>query len=159
MAKVYTRFNKRPTEPAPAGSKEEPNYIVTLNGNGEKVIEQHGFTNIYDIIQESADDVDIEKIVRRATLGDATALNKIVGTYMDVTDMPTNLAQAQQLVINLTNEFNKLPINIRREFNMAPEQYVATYGTGKWFEIMGLGKEEKNIEQRSREPLHETTAD
>lgn len=150
----YNRTNPRKVEPAPAGSKEEIEYTVYLNERGEKCIKETGRTNIYEMIQEQLEESKVENIVRRATLGDVNALNANHGTYMDVTDMPTTLAQAQQFVINATREFNKLPIEKRRMFNMSAEQYVAAYGNEYWMRSMGL---KENNEQRNREPLRDAT--
>ena len=73
--------------------------------------------------------------------GDTTALNRAQAAYLDTTDMPKNLQEAQNAIIRLKNEFDSLPIDTRREFNFSPEQYINEYGTEKWQKTMGLYKE------------------
>lgn len=139
--KYYTAYNTPETEAAPAGSKEENVYQINIDLNGHKIIEKIGVTNIYDIIQASLEQSKIENIIRRATEGDTNALNIMNGDYIDTTDVPKTLAEAQNFVIKAKNEFDQLPINIRREFNMSAEQYIAEYGKTSWIEKLGITKE------------------
>lgn len=139
--KFYTAYNRPTTEPAPAGSKEEPVYMMQIDLKGNKTLIQTGKTNIYDIIQESLEQSKIETIIRRATEGDPYALTMMNGQYIDTTDVPATLAEAQRFVIHAKEEFDQLPINIRRQFDMSAEKYIANYGTSNWLEIMGVNNE------------------
>lgn len=132
----YTAYNRPKTEAAPAGSKEEPVYQMEIDLKGHKHLIQTGKTNIYDIIQESLEQSKIENIIRRATEGDPYALDMMNGQYIDTTDLPTSLAEAQRFVIRAKEEFDQLPINIRRAFDMSAEKYIANYGNSSWMDIM-----------------------
>lgn len=136
--KYYAAYKTPTTEPAPAGSKEESVYQIDIDLNGHKVIKEVGKTNIYDMIQASLEQSKIENIIRRATEGDANALAVMNGQYIDTTDVPHTLAEAQNFVIKAKNEFDQLPINIRRQFNMSAEQYIAEYGKQSWIEKLGI---------------------
>lgn len=105
---------------------------------GHKTVVRVGETNFYNKIQEHAEECKIENIIKRATLGDMTALNKKTAEYFDATQMPTNLAEAQQAIIRMENIFAELPIEIRREYNFSPEQFIADFGSAKFNELMGL---------------------
>lgn len=142
----WTAYNRPKTEPAPGGSKEEPVYMMQVDLQGNKTLIQTGKTNIYDIIQESLEQSKIENIIRRATEGDPYALTVMNGQYIDTTDLPTTLAEAQRFVIHAKEEFDQLPINIRRQFDMSAEKYIAAYGTSDWLNIMGInnGHEKTN---------------
>lgn len=134
----YTAYEKPNTEAAPAGSELEPVYQTVIDKNGVKDLKKTGETNIYDIIQESLEQSKIENIIRRAREGDPTALGITEGQYIDTTEIPATLAEAQQLIIKIKQEFDKLPIDTRRKFNMSAEEYVAAYGTEAWAEAIGL---------------------
>lgn len=143
VAKIpfYTAYNKPKTTATPAGSKEEPVYQMQIDLRGNKTLVKTGMTNIYDIIQESLEQSKIETIIRRATEGDPYALTMMNGQYIDTTDVPNTLAEAQQFVIRAKEEFDQLPINIRRAFDMSAEKYIANYGTSDWINIMGIKNE------------------
>lgn len=149
--KYYTAYNTPETEPAPTGSKTEPVYEMTINLKGHKVLKKTGETNIYDIIQEGLEESKIENIIRRATEGDAYALNTMNGQYMDITDVPKSLAEAQNFVIQAKNEFDQLPINIRRQFDMSAEAYIAQYGTSEWLDKLGILENKKTPEKANNE--------
>lgn len=134
----YSAYNTPKTQAAPAGNKEEPVYTMTIDKEGNKKLIKTGMTNIYEIIQEHLEQSKIENIIRRATEGDPYALNVINGQYIDATDLPTSLAEAQSFVIRAKGEFDQLPINIRRSFDMSAEKYIAAYGTSNWLKIMGI---------------------
>lgn len=143
----YTAYNRPKTETAPAGSKEESVYGIEIDLNGHKIIKEKGKTNIYDIIQESLEQSKIENIIRRATEGDMGALAIMNGEYVDMTDVPQTLAEAQNFVIKAKQEFDSLPINVRRQFNMSPEQYIAEYGHSTWLEKLGISHNKNEINQ------------
>lgn len=152
----YTAYQRSKTEAAPAGTKEEPVYQMQINTRGHKELVKIGKTNIYDIIQESLEQSKIENIIRRATEGDPYALQTMNGQYIDVSEMPKTLAEAQQFVIKAKGEFDQLPINIRRKFDMSAEKYIATYGTNEWIENMEIGKN-KQKKETIPEMIHSDT--
>lgn len=150
--KYYRAYEHPATEPAPSGEKEEPVYQMQINAKGREVLVEIGKTNIYNIIQESLEPSKIENIIRRATEGDPFALQQMNGQYIDTTDLPTTLAEAQNFVIKAKAEFEQLPINIRRMFNMSAEQYIASYGTSDWMDNMGINRTEE-----TNAPINTTT--
>lgn len=141
--KFYTAYERAGTEEAPAGTKTEPVYQTVIDKNGVKDLKKTGETNVYDIIQESLEQSKIENIIRRAREGDPTALGITEGQYIDSTEIPESLAEAQQLIIKLKNEFDKLPIDVRRQFNMSAEEYVASYGSETWIKALGINNDVK----------------
>lgn len=151
----YTAYNRPKTQATPSGIKEEPVYQMQIDNKGNKNLVQTGMTNIYDIIQESLEQSKIENIIRRAREGDPYALETMNGQFIDATDLPTSLAEAQSFVIKAKNEFDQLPIEIRRQFDMSAEKYVATYGTEAWMNIMipkNSTDNTKNLTQPSTQP-------
>lgn len=151
----YTAYTRPKTEASPAGAKEEPVYKMEIEvKTGKKQLIQKGFTNIYNIIQESLEQSKIENIIRRATEGDPYALNVMNGQYIDTTEVPATLAEAQAFVIKAKQEFDTLPINIRRKFDMSAEKYIATYGTAGWIEALEITKKpaEKPTEKPAEKP-------
>lgn len=132
----YSKTKKRPTERLNVGEKEKTTYSMTVDKNGHKILKETGKTNFYEKIQENAEACKIENILKRATLGDSTALNRYVPAWFDATEYPTNLAEAQQAIINLENIFSTLPIEIRKEYDHSPQKFIADFGTEHWNNIM-----------------------
>lgn len=123
-----------------AGSEWQDTYSMRIGPNGEKELIKSGRENMRDRIQASAEDVKVENIVARASMGDTSALAITNGVYMDTTGMPKSLAEMQQLIINVTDEFYKLPLEIRQKFDHSPEKYIAEWGSEAWGEKLGIKK-------------------
>lgn len=155
---MYNWNHRAKTIPANPGSPTEPEYMMLIDENGHKCLKQTGETNTYNLIQESLEQTKIENIMKRAEAGDPFAINVMNGQYMDVTDVPNTLAEAQNFVIQATQEFEKLPIDIRRKFDMSAEKYIASFGTETWAKNLGIvlkkeeaAKEEKEVTKNESE--------
>ena len=74
-----------------SGTKIREEYIATTNENGEPILECIGRTNQYETIQANADSVNISKIMEKCSVMGLTALNQREGIYTDITDIPNNL--------------------------------------------------------------------
>ena len=138
----YHRTNKRGTTAAAAGSPDKQEYKIVVDDHGHKSVEPKSKTNLYAKIQEALPNVLVDNIIKRHTLGDPTALNKYAVQFMDVSGMPTTLAEAQQSIINMENIFSSLPVEIRKEYNHNPREFVADFGSARFNEIFGLNKTE-----------------
>ena len=132
---------------APAGERIEVRHRAEMDANGRRKLVPDVKVNIWDMIQSHAEECEIENIIRRALNGDPFALNKKNGNYMDITEMPKSIAEAQQLVINLKLQFDKLPLEIKNKFENNPELYIAQYGTDYWAEATGRKEEAQRIQE------------
>lgn len=132
------------------GDKFHPEYEIKVDENGHKTLVETGeHTNRYAKIQEDLESTKIENIIKRAQLGDPEALSRKEGMYLDLTELPQSFREAQDKIIKIKNEFEKLPIDIRRQFDMSPEKYIQEFGSEDWMKVMGFVKEtevEKPVE-------------
>ena len=118
-----SRTNKPKTIPAPTGNKFANEYSMQIDEKGHKILKKVGETNVYEKIQAGLEDTLIENILTRAAMGDTNALNRIQGNYIDCTEMPKTLAEAQNRILLLKSEFDGLPVELRREYNFSAEDY------------------------------------
>lgn len=123
---------------APTGDKIEVRHSAHMHDNGRRELVPDKKVAIYDLIQENKEDCEIENIIRRAVEGDPLILNKMAGTYTDVTGAPKSIAEAQQLMHNMRTEFDKLPADVRSKFENNVEIYIAEYGSQTWLDKTGL---------------------
>lgn len=135
-----------------SGSKFHPEYDVTIDEKGHRTIAQTGETNRYAKIQEDLESTKIENILQRARMGDPEALNRIEGQYLDLTEMPDNFRDAQNKILKMKSDFEKLPLDIRRQFDFSPEKYVSEIGQDSWLKAMGFIKETEVKEPEVKEP-------
>lgn len=143
-----TAYKTARTEPAPAGEKLVKTYEMDIDENGHKKLRlADRLENVYEKIQESLEETKIENIIRRAVGGDESALAVMHGQYIDITDAPKSLAEAQRQIIKATEEFYKLPLEIREKFDHSPEKYINEFGGEEWADKLGLRKEVSISEQ------------
>lgn len=125
-------------------------YEIYIDETGHKTLHSTGETNTYAKIQESLESTLIENILDRVALGDKEALERVQGKYVDMEKLPKSLMEAQNKIVEIKNEFYKLPTEIRAQFDNSPEKYVHDFGTEEWANII-FPKKENPVE-----PIKET---
>ena len=135
--KFRTMYGEKLLTISPSGEKIEIRHRADIGKDGKRVLIRDRKVAIYDLIQSNREECEIENIIRRSVEGDYNALNAKPGVFADITGMPKSIAEAQQLVINLKESFDKLPKEIKAKFEHNAEIYVAEYGTDTWAEKTG----------------------
>lgn len=130
-------YNRPETIPSPVGTEYDKVRKIIIDDTGHKVLKCVGETNRYQKIQAHKEECLIENILAKATM-DPSILNQRNGQYFDATEMPKTLAEAQNKILEVKQEFEKLPVEVREKFGHSPERYVQLYGTKEWGEAVGL---------------------
>lgn len=141
---------------SPTGEKFEMRHDPEMKSDGRRVLNRTRKVPIYDLIQASREECEIENIVRRAVEGDYTALNATHGVFADITDCPNSIADAQKFIINQQEAFEKLDKETRAKFEYNPELYIAEMSNNpeSWLEKMGFKAEwEKATEEQKANML------
>lgn len=154
---IYTRFQRPQAEPTASGTEEEYTYEMTIDKNGHKEIRRSGKTNVYEKIQASYEETKIENIIARAMGGETSGLMAHQGQYLDITNAPQTLAEAQQAIQTAKNIFEKLPISVKEQYNMSVEQYIADIGSDNWMAAMGIEKPKQVVAETPTEGKEEET--
>lgn len=114
------------------GSPIKIEYQLRIIDNSEQIVET-GKSNLYEYIQSHADSVDIEKILERcALIEDYSLLNRMPSAFMDVTEMPKNLAEAYAHVQDAKNFFDRMPIDIKEKYENNFVQFISDIGTDRF---------------------------
>ena len=115
-----------------AGDPVKIEYQLRIVDNSEEIVET-GKTNLYEYIQSHADSVDITKILERcALIQDYSMLNRMPAEFMDVTEMPGNLAEAYAHVQDAKNFFDRMPVNIKEKYQNNFVEFIADLGTERF---------------------------
>ena len=138
MSKFKTQYDPHDRVPANAGSPVRTVYGGRYDANGRVVLEEKGTEDLYGYIQSFKDSVDINVILARFSNGDTEALSRAQGFYADVTDFPTNMADALNRINECEEMFKSLPLEVRQKFDCSFEQFLSQSGTNDWLEKMGM---------------------
>ena len=136
----------------PNGETTVDTYEHRINKYGEKYLEKTGEKNIYEVIQTYLEESKIENAINRVIAGDVSGLRPD-GNYIDCTQMPRNMIEAQTMIQDMNNMWLKLPINVRAEYNHSVEQFIADSGSEKWLKAMGLDEIEPMKTVDTKAPL------
>lgn len=81
--------------------------------------------DVHAEIQADYASTDINLLMKRFALGDASAINVKDGFYVDVTKMPTNLAELFDKNIECVQFFNSLPAELKAMFDNSYTQFFS----------------------------------
>ena len=99
--------------------------------DGRYELVEVGKSNLYEEIQSHKDSCDIYKLLERYQNGDVSALSKVAGQYLDITDAPKTLAEAYTFVSNAERFFSKLPLKLREVYDFDASKFVGDLGTDR----------------------------
>lgn len=151
MPNVYSQFDRTPRAVTPTGSIYLDEYQEEIN-DGVRSLTKTGAKNTDELIQLDLESSKIQNILAKALNGDFSDLKAREGTYVDATTMPKNLMDAQNLVIRMKSEFEKMPTEIKNQFNNSADKYVELMGTKEFSDIMAPYNEQ--IAKISMEKSH-----
>ena len=129
---------RKSTKTSPTGDKIQMEHTPHMGLDGRRKLIKDNPKPIYEMIQASREQTEIERIVKRALQGDMSVLNAMEGQYIDITGAPTSLAQAQQIIINAKYQFEALDAETKKKFDNNAEVFIAEAGTKEWLDKMGI---------------------
>lgn len=138
MGKVvfYSRANRPRTAFAPSSSGFAPVYEERINSDGVMSLVRTGEHNINEFVQTSLEGTKVYNILERFQLGDVSALEKVKGFYADVTQVPTSLLEAHNLMKNISKNFDKLPPDLKAKFGNSADKFIASVENGDFAQIV-----------------------
>lgn len=149
--KIYSAFDLPESKPSNAGEEYRYTYRWAEDENGKKILVEDEKINIRDEIESFHDETKIENIIQRATYS-VDAQRQLMGDEgmnMDLTALPENLMQAQNIMVKAKTEYAKLTDKQKAEFGSMTE-YMATAGTEEWAKRLGYINK-KPVEEEKHE--------
>lgn len=127
-------------------------YEYRYDDKGVKELVIVGKEDIFGMIQSSKDSVDINVLLSKFINGDETALNRVKGIYMDVSDMPTTYAELFDRNEQCKSLFEQLPVDIKEKFNNSYTEFWSCYGSDAFMNIVNpVEKDVDNVDKKESE--------
>lgn len=142
--KIFGLTNHRelPKENTSAGDKLRRTFRWKFDEKGNKVLIPDEEIDQNAEIQSYLEETKIENIIRRATFDPAIAerlCSRLTDAEaIDYTDMPSTLAEAQNLMIEVEQTWNKLPREIKAKYDNDVHKFTHDFGTVNWAKNLGL---------------------
>ena len=134
--RFYSHIDRPKTVPSPNGTELLDTYTEQIK-DGIKTIIKTGKTNVYDKIQASLEGTKIENVLQRLSVGDLSVLREAEPTFIDCTEMPKTMQEAQNLILKCKNEFETFPKEIKEKFDYSVDKYIEEMGTEKFYKKIG----------------------
>lgn len=135
--KFSTYYGEHPVVYSEPGTPIKEEYQLRVTKDGEDLVKV-GESNFYDYIQSHKDSVDIHKILERcALMDDYSILNRMPAKFMDVTEMPKNLAEAYAAVKDAETFFERMPVEIKQKYDNDFTQFLQSLGSEKFNSVVG----------------------
>lgn len=149
----YSAFNPPESKPTCAGEKTRKTYRWAENEDGEKILVEDEEINIADEVESYHEETKITNIIRRATF-DVNAANMLLGDNgnngADLTVMPENLMEAQNIVLKAKQAYANLTPKQKAEFN-GMNDFMRSAGTEEWAKKLGYITEKQTKEEPANE--------
>lgn len=146
----YSAYNPPESKPTCAGEKTRKTYRWAENEDGKKILVEDEEIVIADEVESYHEETKINNIIKRATF-DVNAANMLLGDNgkegADLTMMPENLMEAQNIVVKAKQAYANLTPKQQAEFNGMAD-FMRSAGTEEWAKKLGYITEEPAEEKK-----------
>lgn len=140
----FTRanHNEKERKETEAGRKVRLTFRWKYDEKGNKSLVQDEEIDRDAEIQSYLEETKIENIINRAAF-DPSIVQKLGAQLndaepQDFTNMPSTLAEAQNLMIQAEQTWDKLPREIKQKFDNDVDKFIANFGTAEWANALGI---------------------
>ena len=124
----YIHFRQKFTPKEQKFSSLREKFKVVYSENGNKEFVKVGSTDMYEVAQSHKDACLIENIIRRAT-NDPSVLRRTVGSYVDLTEVPTNMFDAMKVMQDAKEVFESMPQVSKDAYHSSFDDFLGTFKT------------------------------
>lgn len=142
----FTRanHNEKERKETEAGRKTRLTFRWKYDDKGNKSLVQDEEIDRDAEIQSYLEETKIENIINRAAF-DPSIVQKLGAQLndaepQDFTSMPSTLAEAQNIMIQAEQTWDKMPREIKQKFDNDVNKFIAGFGTADWMEALGLNQ-------------------
>lgn len=137
-----------------AGETIRRTYLWEFNEKGEKVLRLDQVIDQQAEIDSYLEETKLENIIRRASIDPdlaARLMPDMGGGLQDVTQMPKNLMELQNIMLRAEQIWDEIPKEIKLKFDNDVDKFVSSYGTIDWAKNLGIYQEKPPEETKKEE--------
>lgn len=126
----------------PSGSDEVPTYTAVTLPDGGRVLKQVGSYSQKDYVQSFLEGTLLENILQKCVItGDDSLLNTRPGFYLDITGMPQDFAEVQNMIVMAKSTYENSPRVVLERyptFEQYADAMLADPDSGDFSSLMSL---------------------
>ena len=133
MKQIFnSRSNYPATVPAPSGERKRPKLTRGIDKDGNRTLVISGYDDLVEFVNLAAEGVTVADLMKRAERGEDTLHPDAVQSYVDLSNAPKSLLDAEMAVINARNEFEKLPLEVRQAYDNNLSKWLKSIDDGSF---------------------------
>lgn len=141
-------------KPTEAGESVRRTYLWECNEKGEKVLRLDQTIDQQAEIDSYLEETKLENIIRRASIDPDIATRLMPDTgggLQDVTEMPGNLMELQNIMLRSEQIWDEIPKEIKLKFDNDVDKFIASFGTIDWAKNLGIYQEKEPEKPKKEE--------
>lgn len=153
----YTPYNRAPRMQEVFDKREQKVYVEDIDTKtGKRIMREDVPVDIYDKIQEYAEETKISNLFKRynMTLALKDNLKFDEGKIIDMTNMPENLTEIMATIDNAKAIFERQSAEIKQKFNNDFKQFIAGSENGQLVNILN-----EELKTKHKQPTMPTYQD
>lgn len=120
---------------SPPGHRYQATYSSEVLENGMIDLVESGRIDLWALHDAGAESCDINNIVARFQNGDISVLQRVQGSYADVSGLPKDLRGMVELGRSSVNLYDRLPDSVKEKFPTV-DSWISSIGSKEWTEVM-----------------------
>ena len=151
MAKFYTQYNRSPRMQESFTKRKQKVYVEDIDTKtGERILREDIPVDIYDKIQEYAEETKISNLFKRynMTISLKDNLKFDEQKIVDMTNLPENLIETMAIIDNAKSIFDRQSTEIKQKFNNDFKQFIAGSENGQVVELLNKELQTKHVQPK-----------
>lgn len=147
--KFYTPYNRSPRMREKFTKREQKVYVEDIDKKtGKRILREDVPVDIYDKIQEYAEETKISNLFKRynMTLSLKDNLKYDEQNIVDLTNLPENLIETMATIDNAKAIFDRQSTEIKQKFNNDFKQFIAGSENGQVVEMLNKELKTKHVQ-------------
>ena len=132
----YSMYNRPERKREKFYNQEKVVYKATYDKNGVRSLKVDKKVNIYEKIQEFANDVSLSSIFSKYGLNVYDQLKQSEEQLVDLTNLPTNLMEVMTVIDDAKYAFDRQSKEVKQKFNNSFKEFIAASETGKLAQVL-----------------------
>lgn len=151
MAKFYTPYDRSPRMAETFDKREQKVYVEDIDKKtGERILREDVPVDIYDKIQEYAEETKISNLFKKynmqLALKDNLKLDE--SKIVDMTNIPENLIETMAVIDNAKAIFDRQSTEIKQKFNNDFKQFIAGSENGQVVEMLNNELKAQHVQKQ-----------
>lgn len=132
----YSMYNRPERKREKFDNQEQVVYKASYDKNGVRSLKVDKKVNIYEKIQEFANDVSLSSIFSKYGLNVYDQLKQSEEQFVDLSNLPTNLMEAMNVIDEAKYAFDRQSKEVKQKFNNSFKEFIAASETGKLAQVL-----------------------